>query len=289
MANTTASSTSASSGNAMMMMPPRKLMPPVESSFLSSSDGSTNNNNNGSKGGRSVGGTGGGVGGGVGMGVGGGGGGTISSKPTLITTPKLRFLIMDAPRQSNLHLYIKECRRHHVTDIVRVCEPTYLGTELQQAGITLHEMAYDDGHSPPEEVLTRWLALVEERFLSNASTTHTTSHSTSAAPHATTTTTTASSTTTTSATTKDEPKTIAVHCVAGLGRAPVLVAIALMEYERMDAVDAVMRIRSLRRGAINETQLQYLEGYKCRTGRRKRGGGGGGVESGEGGCGCLIL
>ena len=274
-----------------MMMPPRKLMPPVESSFLSSSDGSNNNNNNGAKGGRSVGGTGGGVGGGVGvgMGVGGGGGGTISSKPTLITTPKLRFLIMDAPRQSNLHLYIKECRRHHVTDIVRVCEPTYLGTELQQAGITLHEMAYDDGHSPPEEVLTRWLALVEERFLSNASTTHTTSHSTSAAPHATTTTTTASSTTTTSATTKVEPKTIAVHCVAGLGRAPVLVAIALMEYERMDAVDAVMRIRSLRRGAINETQLQYLEGYKCRTGRRKRGGGGSGVESGEGGCGCLIL
>jgi len=62
----------------------------------------------------------------------------ISSKPTLITTPHLRFLIMDAPRQSNLHLYIKECRRNYVTDIVRVCEPTYLGNELTNARNALH-------------------------------------------------------------------------------------------------------------------------------------------------------
>lgn len=169
---------------------------------------------------------------------------TISSKPTLITTKSLRFLIMDAPRQSNLHLYIKECRRHHVTDVVRVCEPTYLAAELNKAGITLHEMAYEDGHSPSDDILKLWLDLVEERFFSSAS---------------------------------NSEGTIAVHCVAGLGRAPVLVAIALMEYEKMDAVDAVMMIRKGRRGAINEKQLQYLEGYKC----RRRGGGGG--------CGCVIL
>mmetsp|Transcript_10933 Transcript_10933/g.24059 ORF Transcript_10933/g.24059 Transcript_10933/m.24059 type:complete len:207 (+) Transcript_10933:2707-3327(+) len=171
---------------------------------------------------------------------------TISSKPTLITTPNLRFLIMDAPRQSNLHLYIKECRRHHVTDIVRVCEPTYLGAELKSAGIELHEMAYEDGHSPSEEILGRWLDLVEGRFFGSGG-----------------------------GGSKDA--TIAVHCVAGLGRAPVLVAIALMEFEKMDAVEAVMMIRRNRRGAINEKQLQYLEGYKCR-----RGGGGGG-------CACVIL
>ncbi|KAL7529238.1 hypothetical protein ACHAXR_002860 [Thalassiosira sp. AJA248-18] len=168
---------------------------------------------------------------------------SISSRPTQITTTNLRFMIMDAPRQSNLHLYIKECRRNHVTDIVRVCEPTYLGGELTSAGIELHEMAYEDGHSPPEDILQRWLTLVEDRFFG---------------------------------VNKKEQKTIAVHCVAGLGRAPVLVAIALMEFEKMDAVEAVMMIRSQRRGAINEKQLQYLEGYKCRM----RGGGG---------CACVIM
>lgn len=171
---------------------------------------------------------------------------SLASKPTLIITKSLRFLIMDAPRQSNLHLYIKECKRLHVTDIVRVCEPTYLGAELKTAGMTLHEMAYEDGHSPSEDVLTKWLALVQERFFSENKS-------------------------------SDASATIAVHCVAGLGRAPVLVAIALMEFENMDAVEAVMMIRKNRRGAINEKQLQYLEGYKCRMG------------NGGGGCGCAIM
>lgn len=171
---------------------------------------------------------------------------TLSSKPTLITTQSLRFLIMDAPRQANLHLYIKECKRHHVTDIVRVCEPTYNGAELKTAGMTLHEMAYQDGQSPSEDVLTKWLALVQERFFSEKQT-------------------------------SDASATIAVHCVAGLGRAPVLVAIALMEFENMDAVEAVMMIRKNRRGAINEKQLQYLEGYKCR------------MRNGGAGCGCAIM
>lgn len=74
---------------------------------------------------------------------------------------------------------------------------------------------------------------------------------------------------------------IAVHCVAGLGRAPVLVAIALIE-SGMKYEDAVEMIRGLglsiykykcltkspffsidvRRGAINAKQLQYLAQYK---------------------------
>ena len=192
---------------------------------------------------------------------------TISSKPTPITTSNLRFLIMDAPRQSNLHLYIKECRRNNVTDIVRVCEPTYLGSELTKAGIQLHEMAYDDGTSPPEDVLVRWLQLVEERFFGGAAGSGDTAKSNSTNGN--------SSNNANDTTSKN---TIAVHCVAGLGRAPVLVAIALMEFDNMDAINAVMMIRSQRRGAINEKQLQYLEGYKCR------------MKKNSGGCGgCVIL
>lgn len=169
--------------------------------------------------------------------------GTIGTKPTLLEVgPKLRFLIMDAPRQGNLHLYIKEMRKHSVTDLVRVCEPTYQTGELQTAGIAPHNMEYPDGHSPPQDVIDEWLKVVDNVFYESSQT----------VPHE-----------------KTRP-CVAVHCVAGLGRAPVMVAIALIEFENMDPVEAVSLIRRHRRGAINEKQLMYLEGYK-KSYRKKNG------------------
>lgn len=174
----------------------------------------------------------------------------IGSKPTLVTVPSkpLRFLIMDAPRQNNLHLYVKECRKHHVTDVVRVCEATYPASAMESAGISLHELPYPDGHSPPKEILDKWLKLVDDRFFecvpsAVADPIHS-SHSGNLAA------------------VSDCPPCIAVHCVAGLGRAPVLVAIALIEFTGMNYSEAVTLIRKHRRGAINGKQLSWLEKYQ---------------------------
>jgi hypothetical protein len=93
-------------------------------------------------------------------------GSTTKSVPSLVVSGPMRFLIMDAPRQSNLHLYIREMKRYNVTDLVRVCECTYEGADLRNAGIQLHEMAYDDGTSPPKEIISQWLELVRSRFYS---------------------------------------------------------------------------------------------------------------------------
>lgn len=150
---------------------------------------------------------------------------------TLIEVKPMRFLLMDAPRQANVHLYLKEMGKYHVTDVVRVCEPTYRVVDLQNAGIRVHEMEYKDGSSPSKELILTWLQLVEQTFYAHA----------------------ASST---------ADAAIAVHCVAGLGRAPVMIAIALIEFGNMDPIDAVRFIRERRRGAINNNQLNYLQGYK---------------------------
>jgi hypothetical protein len=62
---------------------------------------------------------------------------------------------------------------------------------------------------------------------------------------------------------------IAVHCVAGLGRAPILVAIALIE-AGMEPHEAVKAVRARRPSALNKRQLLYLtESYQ----RRRRLGG----------------
>lgn len=75
-------------------------------------------------------------------------------------------------------------------------------------------MFFVDGASPPQDIIQRWLDLVTSTF---------------SPPRA-----------------SGAPKPcIAVHCIAGLGRAPVLVAIALIEYG-MDPMSAVALIREKR-------------------------------------------
>jgi protein tyrosine phosphatase type 4A len=58
-----------------------------------------------------------------------------------------------------------------------------------------------------------------------------------------------------------------------LCRAPVLVAIALIEFGDMDPIAAVTFIREKRRGAINAVQLNYLESYRKRGGKSAGGAG----------------
>jgi hypothetical protein len=63
----------------------------------------------------------------------------------------------------------------------------------------------------------------------------------------------------------------AVHCVAGLGRAPALVAIALIE-SGMSPLDTIEYVRRRRRGAFNTVQLGWLmETYKPKGKKSKRG------------------
>ncbi|CAG0891924.1 unnamed protein product [Darwinula stevensoni] len=148
--------------------------------------------------------------------------------PSEIEYKKARFLITDRPTDSSIKIYVEELRKHNVKDVVRVCEPTYKTEELQKEGISVLDLEFDDGTSPPTKVVEEWFQLLNRRF-------------------------------------REEPGScVAVHCVAGLGRAPVLVALALMELG-MKYEDAVELIRQKRRGAINQKQLEYLEKYRPRS------------------------
>lgn len=164
----------------------------------------------------------------------------LPNPPTFVEWHGLRFLIMDAPSESNLDLYLKELKRYNVTDLVRVCDPTYSRETVERQGIRLHELLFPDGDGPPDNIIAAWMSIVEARF---GRKTHPREDHNSE---------------------KDNPvETIAVHCVAGLGRAPVLVAIALIE-AGMSPLDAVTFLRERRRGAINNKQLRLLETYRRR-------------------------
>mmetsp|Transcript_48971 Transcript_48971/g.99963 ORF Transcript_48971/g.99963 Transcript_48971/m.99963 type:complete len:169 (+) Transcript_48971:490-996(+) len=144
-----------------------------------------------------------------------------------------KFVIFDAPNDANLHIYLQELVKENVVHVVRVCDSTYETHTLEAVGITVHDWPFPDGDPPPDSIIMNWLALIKGTFEDKKK---------DAKPN----------------------KSIGIHCVAGLGRAPVLVAIALIE-KGMDPLDAVQTIRGRRRGAINARQLSFLESYKRKS------------------------
>jgi len=111
--------------------------------------------------------------------------------------------------------------------LVRTCEPTYSVTKLKSAGINVEELPFKDGAPPPSEVVTKWRQIIKRVFEK-----------------------------------KGNGGTIAIHCVAGLGRAPVCVAIGLID-AGMEPSAAIDMIRKKRRGAINRKQVKFLvDDYK---------------------------
>ncbi|XP_067009356.2 PRL-1 phosphatase-like [Anabrus simplex] len=152
----------------------------------------------------------------------------IRPAPCEIEYKNMKFLITDRPTEQTIHNYIQELKKHRVRDAVRVCEPTYQTEELQNEGINVFDLEFDDGTPPPSLIVEEWFELLKKRF-------------------------------------RESPDScVAVHCVAGLVRVPVMVALALMELG-MKYEDAVDFIKRKQRGAINSKQLAYLEKYRPKS------------------------
>uniref|UniRef100_A0A8C9VRT9 Protein tyrosine phosphatase 4A2b n=1 Tax=Scleropages formosus TaxID=113540 RepID=A0A8C9VRT9_SCLFO len=142
-----------------------------------------------------------------------------------ITHDCMKFLITHNPTNATLNKFTEELKKFKVSTLVRVCEATYDKGPVEKEGIEVLDWPFDDGAPPPTQIVDDWLNLLKVKF-------------------------------------REEPGCcIAVHCVAGLGRAPVLVALALIECG-MKYEDAVQFIRQKRRGAFNSKQLLYLEKYR---------------------------
>uniref|UniRef100_A0A7S4J0Y8 protein-tyrosine-phosphatase n=1 Tax=Prymnesium polylepis TaxID=72548 RepID=A0A7S4J0Y8_9EUKA len=145
----------------------------------------------------------------------------MQNPPSLIQTGKLRFFIMDAPTNENISLYLKAMEGHEVSHWVRCCEAASYD-ETKLDSLGIKRVEW----SFPDGDAPPKNVIDPWLDLCFSS-----------------------------------EKAIAIHCVAGLGRAPLLVAIALIE-AGIDAMDAVDLIRQKRRGAINRVQLKYLQEYK---------------------------
>ncbi|KAF9125427.1 Protein tyrosine phosphatase type IVA 1 [Mortierella sp. 14UC] len=161
----------------------------------------------------------------------------LLNRPALIEYKHMRFLISDAPADSNLHLYVTEFEKHHTKNVVRVCDPTYGTAALDKLGIKVFDWPFGDGEGPPPHIIRDWLHLVDGVFGKDEE--------------------------------QQPTQTIAIHCVAGLGRAPLLVAIALIE-AGLTPEESIARVREKRRGALNTKQTNFIMDYKRRKSRKSK-------------------
>lgn len=150
------------------------------------------------------------------------------NKPSIVEYNNLNFMIFSAPDDKSMPYWIEQFKLYNVTDIIRTCEKTYSEEEILRSNINIHDLKIMDGEFPSKILIRQFLDIIESSIKNK----------------------------------KDNKNPcIAVHCIAGLGRAPVLVTIALIEYG-MENQDAIQLVRIKRRHAINSEQLKNLIKYK---------------------------
>ncbi|ORZ34187.1 protein-tyrosine phosphatase-like protein, partial [Catenaria anguillulae PL171] len=143
------------------------------------------------------------------------------------------LVITDCPDPSSLSDYISglQLQAPTVAHLVRISDNavhSYDTAPFTAAGIEVHDwIKFDDGTTPTKDQVKLWLeflaTLIREAKRAGLS----------------------------------ECPAVAIHCVSGIGRAPLLVAVAFVECG-MDSLDAVEAIRKVRRGAFNTTQVRWL-------------------------------
>ncbi|KAK9497479.1 hypothetical protein O3M35_004188 [Rhynocoris fuscipes] len=140
----------------------------------------------------------------------------------------MHFLITNRPNNRNIQGYITRLKLYNVKNLVRVCERTYNDEFLKDAGIFVHDLFFKDGSIPSKRIIKDWFKLLKVMFL------------------------------------YETDEYIAIHCVSGLGRAPLLVVLALLELG-MPFEEAIREIRAKKRNALNDEQLLFAESYRPKS------------------------
>lgn len=144
----------------------------------------------------------------------------ICNPMTVVEYKDLKFVIFDTPNEDNAKIYLQELQKHQVTHVVRVCQPTYNPEIFINHGMKFYDWPIKDGTVPSEQIINKLLQLIKN----------------------------------------EKNPVIGIHCVSGLGRAPILVAIALIE-NGMQPLIAADYIRKRRSKCFNHNQVMFLSEY----------------------------
>jgi len=141
---------------------------------------------------------------------------------TFIEYKTKRFYISQSPTNENMENFISQLKANNIKHVVRLCKPTYDSLQIENESIGFYDLEIPDGDIPNKNHVDQWTNIVNNAL---------------------------------------DNEGILVHCVAGLGRAPIMVTLSLIN-EGLEPFEAIELIRKRRPGSINSKQLGFLMNYK---------------------------
>ena len=129
----------------------------------------------------------------------------------------------------NQFKYSKFLKDNNIHYIVKLCDETNKNTEFIKnlKLINFFELIYKDGYIPDNYIINKWLDIINDACLNNYN--------------------------------------VFIHCLSGLGRAPLLVCILLIINTNEKKHLIIEKIRKIRKNALNKVQLNYFMNKKWKN------------------------
>lgn len=151
----------------------------------------------------------------------------------LVTKDNQKFIIhiSGSPKSEYIKEFSEFLKSKEITDTFCFCDFSYDSTVIERNNIRFHDLFFPDGRNPPHEIISKFDKIIDEIILQNSPTKHL-------------------------------PIIINMHCLAGMGRAPTMLAYFMISRCGFERPNAIEIIRQRRRGSINRIQLYWILGAK---------------------------
>lgn len=137
-----------------------------------------------------------------------------------IKANRITYYVSPSPDSSNVKHYKDLLLKKGIKIVVRLCEKKYDDDFLKHHGIVVIDMPIPDGKCPTPDYVKKWTKIITDKKKNNES--------------------------------------IAIHCLSGLGRSPLMICIGLIKIDKIEPSESILQMRQIIKKSLNTNQINFL-------------------------------